>query len=128
MSDLLSDKRKIKRYIKKLFKDLGRKGYFEDCNYHVCKMTSRALFSHGRDGDLEGISLFTNKPSGCSLFHCGPMPLTESEAKERLAYFEEHGFDDYLRRYVYKPMSDEDWSRELIEIHKFREEWRDGQI
>jgi hypothetical protein len=120
--------RKVKSYVSSLYKQLGRKRYFEDCNYHVCRVTSRTLFRGGQDGDLEGVSLFTDKPSGCSLFHCAPLPLTEEEAMERLTYFKEHGMDEYQRKYVYAPMTDEEWIEVLVSIHKFRNEWRDGAI
>ena len=119
-----------KRYTAKLAKNLQKLRYFEDCNYHVAKVTRVFIDPtyKGATGDVDGISLFTGKGTGCSLRHCNPVPLTEKEAMERVAYFKAHGFDEYQRKYIYQPMSDEEWANALKEIQEFRRVWRDGAI
>lgn len=49
--------------------------FYEDCAYHQC------LCTFTDDYDLHGISLIDGSgPRTCAIFHCGPEPLTVTQA------------------------------------------------
>jgi len=98
--------RKTKKMIRNLSAELKRKGYFEDCYSRPCKITKLNPY-YGDwprhciyDADVEGECLVEPGGSSCGLFSCGPLPLTESEAKEREKFYREFGEKDYYKRYV----------------------------
>jgi hypothetical protein len=121
------NRRGIKGGIRKLGKQLQKFRYFEDCNYHVASVT-KVTFDSDYSGEVAGISLFTMKHTVCALHACNPLPLTPAEAMARIGYFKAEGFDEYLRKYIYEEVDDQAWEKMLVEIHKFREEWRAGEI
>lgn len=95
------DRRKEKRYFNRMHKKLKVGGYVEDCRYHPCLITASNFPTNDWHGaDFDCVSLVNGRPNSCSVFHCGPVPLTEQEAKERAAFWNEHGVEAYLRRYI----------------------------
>jgi len=75
-------------------KEIISKEYYEDCAYHPCKIT----FIDMEDDDIRGKSLVDGtEPRACSLFHCGVIFFTESEALERLELIRAVGMDEYIK-------------------------------
>ena len=62
---------------------------YEDCGFHPVLCTHCSF----EDDDLEGISLVDGSaPRGCSIQHCGPIPLTVEQA----VWIKEH-FAEYVQ-------------------------------
>ena len=101
------NRRKAKKDISKLSRQLRIDGYFEDCNYNPCKVitVSRYFTDFGMSylfsAFVEGQCLVNDNTPSCSLYHCRPLSLTEKEAFERADYYKVNGRAEYLRKYVY---------------------------
>lgn len=75
--------------------------YYEDCRYHVCKVTKlEADHNYGRI-DVEGESLINGSWSNCSYEHCGIVHLTKEEGEERAAFVKQMGMMPYQLKYVH---------------------------
>lgn len=75
--------------------------YYEDCRYHVCKVTTlEADENYGRI-DIEGESLINGSHSNCSYEHCGIVHLTKEEGEERALFVKQMGMMPYQLKYVY---------------------------
>lgn len=96
--------RRWKRDIKHVKDGLARFAefpYYEDCRYHVCKVTKlEADENYGRI-DVEGESLINGSWSNCSYEHCGIVHLTKEEGEERAAFVKQMGMMPYQLKYVY---------------------------
>lgn len=103
------DRRKDKRYLNHLMGKLKYGMYVEDCRYHPCIITEQ---DH-RDQSFRCVSLVNGKPNGCSVYHCGPVPLSKAEAYERAAVMKEQGMEAYLRSYAgYNDEAIEYWRKQ----------------
>jgi hypothetical protein len=75
--------------------------YYEDCRYHVCKVTKLdADENYGRI-DVEGESLVNGSWSNCSYEHCGIVHLTKEEGEERAQFVKDMGMMPYQLKYIY---------------------------
>lgn len=104
-----TDHRKDKRYRNYMLRKLKFGMYVEDCRYHPCVVTQQDRW----DAGFRCESLVNGKPNGCSIFHCGPVPLSRAEAYERAAVMKEQGMEAYLRRYHGYQDADIDEHRKL---------------
>lgn len=112
-----SDKRPLKNYMNRLHKKTKPGMFFIDCRYHPCRVVERHLYSHKLDGDIQGVSMFDGSPSGCSMAHCGPEPITPSEAEAMVATHKAEGFYAYLQNH--RGFTDAD----IAEFKKLDEQW-----
>jgi len=96
---LKSDKREFRewdKYSDAIEKKAEGKHYYEDCNYHICRIISL----DARLDSVRGFSLIDgSSPRNCSLRSCGVKLFTEKEALARAAYYKEQGRDRYLKNY-----------------------------
>lgn len=93
-------KRIRKKHAGQLLDQILKTGYFVDCNYHPVKLTEWTWI--GKDifgADVSGISLTTGKGSSCSIFHCGPEPITEAIALEMASVYKDRGDKGLAIRY-----------------------------
>lgn len=119
------DWRKRKKELRKLSERIQRLGYFEDCNYHPCRVTRLLPYitsnpSTRFSADVDGVSLVDDGPTSCSLYHCGPLPLTKEQAEERAEFCRTHTWLEYLETYVYDGPLSEEQRQETV---KFIQEW-----
>jgi hypothetical protein len=111
--NLKKNRRKEKRYLNHLCGKLKFGMYVEDCRYHPCIITEQNHWIK----DFSCVSLLNNRPNGCSMYHCGPIPLTKAQAFERRDFMREHGWEAYLIKYIgYTEES-------IIEWRKMDAEW-----
>lgn len=75
--------------------------YYEDCRYHVCKVTKLEEDENYGRIDVEGESLINGSWSNCSYEHCGIVHLTKEEGEERVAFIKANGMMPYQLKYVY---------------------------
>lgn len=93
-------KRDIK-HVKDGLANFAKFPYYEDCRYHVCKVTKLdADENYGRIC-IEGESLINGTPSSCSYEHCGIVHLTKEEGEERADFMKQMGMMPYQLKYVY---------------------------
>ena len=93
-------KRLRKKRAGQLLDKILETGYFIDCNYHPVKLTEYSWGSKDLYGsDVSGISLTTGKGSSCSIFYCGPEPITEAIALEMASVYKDHGNKGLAIRY-----------------------------
>lgn len=98
--NLYKDRRKDKRYRNYMMRKLKVGMYVEDCRYHPCIVTAQEYDKDDPRGcGFDAESLVNGKPISCSIFHCGPVPLPQTEAYERTAVMKEQGMEAYLRIY-----------------------------
>lgn len=134
MTDTKKDRRPRKRRYNKLLKALKKNLYFEDCNFHVSKKTQVDDFDwqYSYDAGIEGISLFDGLETSCSLMYCGPKPLTEKEALERIEYVKNNTWVEYLFKYVYDINSvapeNREKAREELENHWAEHNFRKADL
>lgn len=117
------DRRKDKRYMNHLIGKLKVGTYVEDCRYHPCLITERTVRKRDIEfSDFQCVSLVNGKPNGCSMYHCGPVPLSREEAYARAEFMQQYGMEEYLRRY--QGYTDEDIAhhRELNAVWHFDEQ------
>jgi hypothetical protein len=106
--NLYKDRRKDKRYGNYMLRKLKVGSYVEDCRYHPSIVTAQDR----HHCDFQCQSLVNGKPWGCSMYNCGPVPLSKQEAYERAAVMKEQGMEAYLRRYHGHTEADiEDWRK-----------------
>ena len=76
----------------------GKNVYYEDCGFHICKLTIFEVYKKDRYGtSVDGESLFKEgMQRSCSLFHCAPVILSEKEALERVDYYKKYGETKYM--------------------------------
>ena len=89
------DRRQRKRYMNYMIKRLHFGMYAVDCRYHPCIITELDLQCE----DISVKSVLDGTPCGCSIFHCGPLPITQTEAFERRDFIRSDGWDAYLKKY-----------------------------
>ena len=94
--NLKKNRRKDKRYLNHMLKKLHVGMYVEDCRYHPCIVTEQNRW----DADFSCKSLLNDRPNSCSIYHCGPVPLTREQAFERRDFICEHGWEAYLIKYI----------------------------
>lgn len=71
---------KVKQFVRFNIFKVG--DYYENCNYHPCRVTH---VDHARD-DLSGRSLWDGQIHNCSIRHCVPAKITEEQVLLRMAY------------------------------------------
>lgn len=92
MANPIRDKRKLKRYINHLAAKLKPGAIFESCSYEPSVVTKRSFRPSDIYGsDVEGVSIVTGAGCSCSLFHCGPWPLSKENARARVKHLEKPG-------------------------------------
>lgn len=86
----MSYKQRIrKKRNRQLLDSIISTGYFVNCNYHPTKLTG---YSWNKwNPDVSGIALTNNGKCSCSLAHCGPDPIVESQALEMVAIWQKGG-------------------------------------
>ena len=88
----MSKKRRIKRYLNHLNSKLKFGDYFENCFYHPSRVTNRTIYSSDMFGnDIEGVSLVDSSGCSCSMWHCGPTPMTKEMAEKQAEYLKIEG-------------------------------------
>ena len=113
--NLRKNRRKNKHYLNHLSSKLKVGMFVEDCRYHPCVVTERDHVNF----DFRCTSLVSGRPNGCSMSHCGPVPLSKTEAYERADCMKQHGMEAYLRRYCgYNDAAIDDW-REQDKVWNF---------
>ena len=113
--NLYKDRRKDKRYGNYMLRKLKFGSYVEDCRCHPSIVTEQDRWH----ADFCCVSLVNGRPNACSMYNCGPVPLSKEEAYERAAVMKEQGMEAYLRRYHgYTDEAIEDW-RKLDAVWNF---------
>lgn len=94
--------------------------YVEDCRYHPCIIVRRNFpLDDFSDSEFSALSLVNGVTNNCSVYHCGPVPLSKADAEERAHFMKERGMEAYLRRYVgFTEENIEKW-REVNKIYNF---------
>lgn len=82
--------------------------YYEDCRYHVCKVTKLDPDENYGRIDVEGESLINGTWSNCSYEHCGILHLTKEQGEERVEFIKANGMMPYQLKYVYGIPEDHD--------------------
>lgn len=96
-----TNRRRMKRYINHLASKLKHGQYFEDCRYHPCVVTQRIIRKDDICGsDLTGISLVDKSGCACSMFHCGPWPISREVAEKQANYLKVIGHSYADEEYV----------------------------
>ena len=123
------DWRKRKKIIRKRSDNLEQKGFFVCCHYHPCKISGLSPYHTSNpwslfEASVEGKSLINGQGASCSMYHCAPEALTESEAMERVAYWKEHGELAHMQKYIYKCTTPEQEAEVAKWFASFNAEWR----
>jgi hypothetical protein len=98
--------------------------YVEDCRYHPCLVTEIDRDDYYGRLDIEVKSLVNGIESSCSCFHCGIVPLSEDEAKDRAQFIKFAGMLPYQIRYVYATPDAEAVVRAIRSSLKMEQVWQ----
>ena len=111
----MDDRRKLKRQMNNLRRKIPVGGYFLACNGHPSICTEKEFYTDDIFGNgVDGKSLINGKGCSCSLLHCGPSPLTKSQAEELVAYYKSHTYIEYMM-HVNPGTTYEFWDRMIQE-------------
>ena len=92
-------RRKAKRHMNHLHKKARKGKYVIDCRNHPCIVTETHFYGDIYGDDIEVQSLVTGTMGSCSLFHCGPEPISKAEAFERAELAKRDGWEAYLKKF-----------------------------
>lgn len=101
------------RYIHHRARHLKAGTIIETCGCDV----ARIIHTDVDCDDVEYESLTTGYRGSCSIYNCGPMPLSAGAVKRRLELFEQGGKDALTKRYYVEDckMSPEDADKQIAE-------------